>query len=244
MIRWVTNWPSRALPKWQSRQRLGADAADCRAGRGRCATLARMGAADRIMAGQPAARRGRGSFRSRPRRWSGSGCRAAPAGRGVAAEAHRRAGRLADAEPLGDRARPGLAQHRAGAAVRAGGGRRILPEHDLVLADDAGRRHRCGRGRWCRRRSRRRHNCRGRRRSAAIACASAGPSSRTSKASAASRPGAQTDRDVAAAPQSVLHAACLVRPKKSASNYGPRRLIHASRKDGPQGPDDSRNKAR
>ena len=39
------------------------------------------------------------------------------------------------AQPLGDRARAGLAQHREGAAVRAGRGRRILPEHDLVLAD-------------------------------------------------------------------------------------------------------------
>src|SRR5690606_9887802 len=53
----------------------------------------------------------------------------------VAAEAHRRAGRLADAEPLGDRAGARFAKHGISAAVRAGGGRRILPEHDLVLAD-------------------------------------------------------------------------------------------------------------
>ena len=56
--------------------------------------------------------------------------------RRMAAEAHRRLARLADAEPLGDHLAARVAQHRIGPAVRAGGGRRVLPEHDLVLADD------------------------------------------------------------------------------------------------------------
>ena len=43
---------------------------------------------------------------------------------------------LADAEPLRDHLAARLAQHRIGAAVRAGRRRRILPDHQLVLADD------------------------------------------------------------------------------------------------------------
>src|SRR4029453_2029174 len=54
----------------------------------------------------------------------------------VAAEAHRRVRRLTDAEALGDHLAARLAQHVVGAAVRAGGAGRVLPEHDLVLADD------------------------------------------------------------------------------------------------------------
>ena len=135
MIRWVTNWPSSALPKWQSRQMRGAGARILERDEA-ARDVGGVGAADRIMARTAS---------PRPAPWQLSQptpsevWKRAPRGpAGVAWQPRHigALGRLADAEPLGDRLRARLAQHRPGAAVRAGGGRRILPEHDLVLADD------------------------------------------------------------------------------------------------------------
>src|SRR6185295_10647273 len=55
---------------------------------------------------------------------------------GVAAEAHRRGRGITDPEPPTDLLRAVVAQHRPGAAVRAGGGGRVLPEAQFVLTDD------------------------------------------------------------------------------------------------------------
>src|SRR6185503_10873439 len=94
-----------------------------------------VGAADRIMARDPA--RGGAVAGLAADAVALLEARAARSRRGaVAAQAHRRAARLADAEPLRDHLAARLLKDRISAAVRAGGARRILPQHDLVLADD------------------------------------------------------------------------------------------------------------
>ena len=62
---------------------------------------------------------------------------AARPGRGrVAAQAHRGAARLADTEALRDHLAARFGKDGGGAAVRAGSGGGVLPQHDLVLAND------------------------------------------------------------------------------------------------------------
>src|SRR3546814_19832035 len=51
-------------------------------------------------------------------------------------EAHLRLRRIADAEIARDELAAVIVQHRPRAAVRAAGGRRFLPAHQLVLPDD------------------------------------------------------------------------------------------------------------
>src|SRR4051812_42777884 len=100
-----------------------------------------MGAADRVMAGEPAGRRAVAAFAADAvGELEARAARAGRGGRGVAAEAERRGRGVAEAEAGGDPARARLAQHGPGAAVGAGRGRGVLPDHQFVLADDgAGR---------------------------------------------------------------------------------------------------------
>ncbi len=186
MIRWVTNWPSSALPKWQSRHWAA------RAAR----ILERHQAARDV--GARGCRRPHNGSASQPE--AGPWQLSQPTPSEVWKRAPRRPAGVAwqprhigavDGSPMPsrwrDRARPRLAQHRPGAAVGAGGGRRILPEHELVLADDRRRRPRCGRGRWCRRRWRRRHRWRCRCRSGRAPARRAGRAAGGGRARRASR---------------------------------------------------------
>ena len=182
-----------------------------------------MAAGHRVVAGNPAAARPVAGFAADPVGSLEAG--AARPGRGaVAAEAHRRAARFADAEALCDDLAARLGEDGRGAAMGAGGRRRVLPEHDLVLADA---------------------------RAVALAAAMAGGAAaggdadeiagrgdrvrggldglrvdrpeqqkKGRESQAAKRP--ETDRQFAAAPQFVLHAALLFRPKKSTPTMGQR----------------------
>ena len=172
---------------------------------------------------------------------------ARPGRRRMAAEAHRRLARLADAEPLGDHLAARVAQHRISAAVRAGGGRRVLPEHDLVLADDGAVAPRCGRGRWCRRSWRRPYRwrrCRpgpspGRRPGATAARERAGRG----------RPTRQFPARICGCPPFALHAARFRVGQEPASQsmdrngfpLQPANPVKARRRARLQAPDDSRN---
>src|SRR3546814_15667877 len=85
------------------------------------------------MARQPAARRTVARFAADAVL---GGNRARRARGAVATEAHLRLRRIADAEIARDELAAVIVQHRPRAAVRAAGGRRFLPAHQPVLADD------------------------------------------------------------------------------------------------------------
>ena len=121
-----------------SRGRRRRAPADRRAASGRAATLAGVGAGDRVVAREPARRPGRGRIRSRRRRRAGSAGRARPRARGrVAAEARRRARSPRRCPSVAAICRPRrLVEHRQARLCAPAARRRLLPGGDLVLADD------------------------------------------------------------------------------------------------------------
>ena len=225
MIRWVTNWPSPALPKWQSRQRA-ARALRIVERDEAARDVGGVGAADRIMGRQPARRRRRGSFRSRPRPRSGSGRRAGRPGwrgsrgtsaRSVGSPMPSRAAIACARSARAARARRGCARRPAvagscqsmisswrtmravGLAAAVAGGAAAGGDADIGAGADAARPARPRVGRRQRK-------------------------IRSESGEEARR--AEADRDVAAAPQSVLRTA-LGPAKKSASTMGRTPLMQA-----------------